>query len=335
MISDQPAVFPKVVWDLATPRRVLRAHLGVAAIRRLHATSRAWDLVLFFGTWAFAGLTTAALIILPFGPLWVVAGLLQQIATMNCLYAVRHDIFFHRGVGGRLGEALAVLCSLPLLNTYAGFLQHEDHHRHVGWDLFEEPMAHLDRRWKRWFCLTTVGAVLMFMGRLRSADAPQPNRGFTPPESFRRRLRRERRIHQLFALVLVAATIRWPEIVGKGFVLPTFLFTGLIVMIRIAFQHSETDRNNPFHLSVYYRPNRLLALLFFNTLGAGHLVHHIYPRIPIYRIGEAVRLMHPVLVEKGVPERGMLEVLWRYFVRGEAYREPWGELPAQARPRRR
>lgn len=323
MISDQPAVPPKVVWDLATPRCIIRAELGAATLHRLHQPSLAWDVALFAGSWAFIALTTAALILLPFGPLWVLAGLLQQIATMNCLYAVRHDLFFHRRLGGRVGEALAVVCSLPLFNTYTAFLQHGDHHHHVGWDLFEEPIAHLDRRWKRWLCLTTVGLVLMFSGRLRSADAPRPNESFTPPGAFLRRLRREQRVHRLFALALVIGAIRWPGIVAKGFVLPTFLFMGVIVMIRIVSQHSETDPRNPFHLSVYYRPNRLLALLFFDTMGVGHLVHHIYPRIPIYNIGEAARLMHPLLIRHGIPERGMFEVLWRYFIRADAYRARW------------
>lgn len=323
LINDQPALFPRVDWDLETPRRAIRAELGVEALRRLHRADRRWDAALFIGVWAAVAVATVELVLLPLGLQWVLWGLLQQLGTINCLYSVRHDLFFHRRAAGWLSEPLGVLYSLPLFTTYTKFLGHADHHRHVGWDLFEEEIAHLDRRWKRWLCLTMVGVALMLSGRLRARDVPRMNASFVPPAWFQRKLRREQHVHRLFALALLVGAIVWPHVVISGFLLPMVLFAPIIVMIRVAFQHAETDPRNPFHLSVYHRSSRLLRILFFNTLGDGHLVHHLYPHIPIYNVGVAAQLMHPVIARHRVPERGFCEVLWCFFIRGAPYREGW------------
>jgi fatty acid desaturase len=334
MTNDQPPVFPRIAWDLKTPRRVIQAELGVETLRRLHQPSRVGDAALLVFTFALIAVSTAGLVLLPFGPLWCVAGLFQQLGTMNCLYSVRHDLFFHRRVAGELSDPLGVLCSFLLFGSFAKFLYHEDHHNLVGWDLVEEPVAHLDRRWKRWLCLTGFGAALLLAGKLRSPDAPRPNESYVAPASFLRRLRREQVLHRLFAAALIVGAILKPGVFAKGLLLPVFLFAPIIVMIRVVFQHAETDPHNPFHVAVYHRPVWLLRVLFFDTIGAGHLVHHLYPHIPIYRVGEAARLMHPVLARHDVPERGLGETLWHYFVRGEPYRVRWGAVARQPEPGR-
>ena len=328
MIGDLPPLPPKAAWDLRIPRRAIRAAVSTQTLRRLHQRRRGWDAALFFGSWvAFAGLW-CLLAILPLGMLWIACGLLQGLVVINHIYAVRHDLFFHRQIlGPRASYALAVMCSLPLLSTYTRFLGHEDHHVYVGWDLFEERLTHLDRRWKRWLCLTPVGLALLLSDRLRPRDAPQPNAEWKPPLWFLRQLEREQRVHLLFRCLVVTGVLLWPAVFLKGFLLPVLLFSPIILSIRIAFQHSEADPGNPFHLGVYYRPSRLTRFMFLNTLGDGHIVHHLFPHIPTYHVGEAAKLFHPMIAPH-VPERGFFAVVWRYLIKAETYRTRWEDQPA-------
>jgi len=191
----------------------------------------------------------------------------------------------------------------------------------------------LDRRWKRWFCLTIVGIVLLMARVLRPQDSPQPNAGFVPPESFVTALKREKRVHLAFILVFLAALFLWPGAVLKGYLLPILLFGPFVLMMRFIFQHGETDPANPFHVAVYYRPSRLVRLLTYSAIGDGHMAHHFFPLIPFYRLGRAADLFHPAVSQHDVPQRSWWGTLYGFFVEGHAMRTRWPEAgPAASGP---
>jgi len=68
----------------------------------------------------------------------------------------------------------------------------------------------------------------------------------------------------------------------------------------------------------------ILCFLFFRDAGDCHLVHHIFPNIPFYKVGKAADLFHPFLLRQGVRERrSLLALLWGYFARVEPHRALW------------
>src|SRR5690606_11655255 len=225
MISDKPAVPPKLVWNLSIPCAEMARTLGKDAIQHLHKADPFLDWGWFAFTWGtFAGLWWA-LARLPFGPAWAALAVLQAFTIFNSFYSVRHDLFLHRKVAGARGSyVLGVLCSLPLVQPYSELTLHMDHHKHVGWDLSEEFVTDLDKRWKRWFCLTIVGFLLLLGRRLRSKDAPRPNAGFTFPDWYVKRLKREKLLHNLFFLALIGSAFFFPMGILKGYFLPIAVF---------------------------------------------------------------------------------------------------------------
>src|SRR5262245_51300057 len=119
--------------DYATARRRILARIGPEAIRRLHRQKPALD-VLAIVTLPLLFITLmVAIARLPLGIVWFVCFVLQGFVIQLLGYAV-HDMFVHRGVGGRrVGYWIGVLFDLPLLIRLTWFgLYHQDHHAHQG-----------------------------------------------------------------------------------------------------------------------------------------------------------------------------------------------------------
>lgn len=324
MISDQPAIPPKIVWNLSIPCGEMARALGREQLQALHRANPFLDWGWFAFTWATFAVLWWALARLPIGPAWAALAALQALTLFNSFYSVRHDLFLHRRVAGNRGSyLLGVLCSLPLVQPYSELTLHMDHHKHVGWDLSEEFATDLDKRWKRWFCLTLVGFLLLLGRRLRSPGAPRPNAGFRFPDWYRRRLKREKLAHNLFFLALFALSFRYPMGILKGYVLPIAVFGPFVLMLRILFQHGETDPANPFHVAHYWRTPVWARLLLYNTLGDAHLAHHLYQQLPFYRAGRAADRFHALLAARNVPARGFLESLRMFFIEGREFRTRW------------
>ena len=84
---------------------------------------------------------------------------------------------------------------------------------------------------------------------------------------------------------------------------------------------TETNPANPLHCATYYRTGPFSRFLFFWDGGDCHLVHHLFARIPFYRMGEATELMRPYLERQGVRERrSFWSLLHGYYVRVEPHR---------------
>jgi fatty acid desaturase len=136
-------------------------------------------------------------------------------------------------------------------------------------------------------------------------------------------LKREKRLQLAFYVLLAAATWAWPWGVFKGYLLPVLVFGPFVLMTRFIFQHAETDPGNAFHAALYLRTGLFSRLLFYNAIGDGHLAHHFFPSIPLYRAGAAADLFHPILLKHGVRQRSLPGVLRAYFFEGREYRTRW------------
>lgn len=314
----------KITWDVKTPAQALSHAVGVEQMRKLHYTPVWVDVLILVTAFLLLGLIGLGLALLNFGWYTIPLIILQGTVIVNLCYAIRHDICMHRQLGGaRMAYFTGALLSLPMLNTYTHFLLHADHHLHVGHDLFEEHIAELDKRWKRWFCLTMPGFIFLFWGKLRSPGEPNPNKNWKRPALFLRAKKIEMSIQRIFIVGMLIATWFWPYALIVGYWIPFTIVVPFLAALKNTLQHSETDIQNPFHVALFYKTNWFLRVFYCYSLGDAHLVHHLFPRIPFYKTGKAARLFHTELIRQGVPERKLGEVLKAYYITGKPYRERW------------
>ena len=315
---------PKVNWDLKTPASIITSTLGTEQIRKLHQSNPIIDALMYLLAWFLFIGSWYLLATMEFGILCLPIAIVQALVVTNFFYTLRHDTFMHRQLGGsRLAYFLGILVSLPMMTSYTRFLRHEDHHVHIGYDLFEEHIAELDKVWKRWFCLTLLGLLFLGAGKLRSKDAPEPNKNWKVPQIVQKAMRREAIFHWIWILGLCVFGFFWPYQVLVGYVIPYFLFMPIIFSIKYACQHSETDINNPFHTAAFFKSNWILNIIYFNSIGEMHLIHHIFPRISTWKLGKASRLMRPIILQHKVPKRSFFQIIKGYYFTGKPYRKVW------------
>jgi fatty acid desaturase len=316
-------------YDFSQARKELVQTFGQDAIVALHKPAPWLDWLWLAAHWAtFLSLVWLLGTLPALGPWWILCLVAQGFVIMAFGY-VLHDFFVHRFVGGKafsywmglLTGFVAYLIRTPYAET------HYDHHLHTGTDPDEAYKDDLDRRWKRFLFLTPVGYVLAFERNLRSERAgrfPAPDRAFRLEKPERRRASLERRLLLLFWTALLALAWFWPRFALFGYILPIALVMPVVNAVRTVLEHAETNPQNLFHCATFYRTGPLTRPLFFWDGGDCHLVHHIFPNIPFYRMGRAVDLFRPFLIERGVRERrSLLSLLHGYFIRNEPHRALW------------
>lgn len=314
----------KVTWDLSSAAKIIAGEIGAEKLRELHKINRLTEIVfcilpwiLFISIWYFISTLQWDW----YTPILCFA---QAIVIINFFYAVRHDAFMHRQAGGsKIAYILGIFYSIPMGNTYTDFLRHEDHHVHVGYDLFEEHISELDTRWKRWLCLTMIGYVLLFMGKLKSPGTTYPNKDWKQPEVVKRMRKTEALIILFWYVILIGFAVYFPYAILVGYFVPLIIISPILLSLKNACQHSETDTQNVLHLSVFMRSNLFLRIIYFNSLGTEHLVHHIFPRIPFWKTHRASKLIDPVLVKHNIARRSFTEVVYNYFIKVAPYRKKW------------
>lgn len=316
-------------YDFTQAKKELVDAFGKEAIVALHEPSPLLDWLTLVIHWSvFFGLVWLLGTLPPLSALWILCLVAQGFVVMAFGY-VLHDFFVHRFVGGKrfsywmglLTGFVAYLLRTPYAET------HYDHHLHTGTDPDEAYKDDLDRRWKRLLFLTPVGYVLAFERNLRSKRAgvfPAPEGAFRLHGAERKQASVERRLLLLFWIALIVLAVFWPRFVLLGYIVPIALVMPVANAIRTVLEHAETNPRNLFHCATFYRTGALTRLLFFWDGGDCHLVHHIFPNIPFYRMGQAVDLFRPFLVARGVRERrSLLELLRGYFLRNEPHRALW------------
>jgi fatty acid desaturase len=316
-------------YDFARARRELVEAFGRDRILALHRPVPVVDWLAVVLHWAlFLGLVRLLGTLEPLGPAWAACFVAQGFVIMAFGYAL-HDLYVHRHLGGRrfaywaglVTGVVAYLLRTPYAET------HYDHHVHTGTDPDEAYKDDLDRRWKRLLFLTPVGYLLAFHRQLvseRAARFPAPEGTFRLDAEARRKAWTERKfLLSCWAALLVLAAF-WPRHVLFGYVLPLLVVLPVINAVRTVLEHAETNPENLFHCATFYRTGPLTRLLFYWDGGDCHLVHHIFPNIPFYRMGKAVDLFRPYLVARGVRERRSLPaLLYGFFVRNEPHRALW------------
>lgn len=319
--------------DLAAARRLASKELGPERVRALHRANPWLDALTMV---ALPSLTVGTLIAMAhlrfFGPAWIAAFLFQGL-VFTWYLEVAHDLFMHRRVGGRtFAPVLGFLYFLPLLFSNTWFVMfHGRHHKFVGSELDAEYYKQdIDTPWKRALFCTFLGVKLAVSRKLRPKGAPMREHDlpFTPAQ--RKRLNLEKLLIRLFIAGQIAACILWRPFLW-GYVLPFVIVSPVISAVRVMLEHGEANPDNLFHSGTYYRSGPIARLVFFWDLGDTHLVHHIFPAIPFYRLKPAADLLRPFLLKQGVIERrSMWQLLIGYFVEGQPHRGQWSDsVPAK------
>jgi len=312
---------------LSEIQREMRSFLGEATYRELHRENLLLDVLAvalplssFFAIIAVIGRPGVS------GP-WKVGLVLLQGWLMTIMGLVNHDVFVHRRRwGGLMGWFLsALLFGVLTIRTTAYGVVHLRHHGKVGTD--DDPEVYkqdVDTVAKRWLFATILGFKLGTSGKWSKSGAAYMR--FRPPSrEIRWRLKAEV-VLVLVMLALFAAYayfVSWQAVV-LGYLAPMFLVVPLLNSIRIIIEHADIEPENPYSLATNYRTGWFTQALFLADSGDCHLVHHLYPRVPYYRVRAALRAMQPFFKQKKLAQRTSYpKLLGGWFVKGYAHRTAW------------
>lgn len=313
--------------DMGKIQSEIRTHVGADAIQRLHAESVPLDLLVTFVPFAglVAGFWAVGLPDLPWLARIGISLAIAWLLTLNGLVA--HDLCVHRlRWGRRLSWVQSALAFGLITSSGTGYARtHIKHHARVGTPEDTEAYKQdLNTVWRRLAFCTLVGMKLVRSGRWAS-----PRRKGYYDEDARspadaQRIRLESALTKSILLAMAVYAVFDPMRVFMGYVVPLAVFAPVLNSLRIIIEHAEADPGNPYAFGTNYRTGFVSRLLFLADSGDCHLVHHVFPRIPCYRMPAAVRAFRPFFASKGVTERRSFAALLKgWFVSGYAHRSSW------------
>lgn len=182
----------------------------------------------------------------------------------------------------------------------------------------------MNTRWRRVLFCTIVGFKRATDGVWTTPRRPPYLAVRSTNPQLHRRVAVENRLKTLIMLLALVGVWWWPRAVFFGYLVPSFVMIPALNTIRILIEHADLNPDNPYHIATFYRTSWLTRFIYLWDSGDCHLVHHIYPTVPYYRIGKALKLMRPFLLERGVVERRAYGALiWGWFVKNYPHRSLW------------
>ncbi|MDW3217302.1 MAG: fatty acid desaturase [Acidimicrobiales bacterium] len=315
---------PETDATRASSTRQINQVLGPAVVRSLHKQNVFIDAGVGVGLLALVVALAVGLGTVPIGLLWF-GMLIAQGFLLQILAFFAHDVFVHRAVGGRRFARMAgSVFATPATVVFSEYRHlHFAHHRHVnGPGDSEEYKRDFDRRWVKWALLTPVGTQLSWFGVFRRGDRKRWEPDYTVEEA--RMVKQETRALIAVFAGLVGLAFLSPGIVLRGYFLPLLVVAPIASSLRVILEHADVDVRTPLASSTFYRTGPISGPLFLWGAGDCHLVHHLYPAIPFYRMRRAVRLIEPVLIDAGVRQhRSFAKLLYGWFIRNEAHGTSW------------
>lgn len=312
--------------SIALLQRHFHEVLGRDRVLALHRELRWLDtLALVAGPTLFVGLA----IVLgrrPPDALWALLFVLQGFVLMQ--FGLMCHEWRHRGFPeGRFGRFVHFLLLMPLYRSATHYMfWHAIHHTHLGGRGDSEHFKRfIDTPGRRWLYATIAGILLP---RLVLPSRPQamrgPRRDYDPATAAA--IGREKKGLVVFTACWLLLAAFYPREVLLGYVLPLVLVTPFASTVRTVIEHSSFDPDNPFAIGCHYRTTPLTRWLFFWNSGDCHLVHHVFPRMPFYRMPQALRWMRPEFLRHGVAdERSLPRLVAEWFGARRPYLSPRGE----------
>ncbi|MCH9639895.1 MAG: fatty acid desaturase [Betaproteobacteria bacterium] len=240
---------------------------------------------------------------------------------------INHDLFVHRRPFGSTGSWIgSIFLTTPLGLSSSGYAQtHLAHHMHIGTRKDTEVYKQdLDTSLKRLFFCTFIGFKLATNGLWAREKRPRYFEVRVSNKVLRRRSNIESVIRAIFFIGVGIGCFLIPKLFLVGYVLPAIIMVPIWNSLRIIIEHGEVNPDNPWHNSTYYRTGFITRPIFLWDSGDCHLIHHLFPAIPFYRISRAIELIDPILQKNGVISRhSYIELLKGWFIDCYEHRSLW------------
>jgi fatty acid desaturase len=254
-------------------------------------------------------------------PLWWLCLFLQGDLILILAY-LNHDLFVHRKLlRPKLRWVVSSVLVWPSQLRAAAYEEkHLLHHRALGTEADSEFYKHSINTRLRRFLYATVAMVfyraIFLRGQTASLSVERPN----AERKNKPRARFERVTWwAILAFAFGAALVDY-RLVLYGYLLPYALVTPFLNSIRIILEHFDLEPGNPLWNGTFYKTGLLTRVMFCWDAGDCHLVHHYYANIPFYRMGQALRLIRPILIRQGVYEhRSLTRLVRQWFADARAH----------------
>ncbi len=259
---------------------------------------------------------------------WLLALSVLQGTFIVQMAIMSHDLFEHRQAWkGWRQDWLSAFLFLPATTpSTVHRIGHLRHHAKIGTlEDTEASLANVNTVWRRLLFCTAIGYLTARSGKWGQV-------GIGGYEAFlgaskRDRQLKKRELYLLLAWLLLNIgllfTPYWKSAVF-GFFLPVAVVAPTLTNIRVVLEHGNLDPNNPWSLATNYRSGWFVKMLYLVNAADCHLVHHIFPRVPWYKMSALVKQVEPILAAHGVPvSTSLWQLLYDWFVNNRAHRSDW------------
>lgn len=317
---------------LTEVRAELLRRIGREQMDLLHEEDRRLDLL---AALVLVGLFIGGFVLVHHYPVWWI-GLpvaVMQGLLITLLGLLNHDLFVHRGFGGKRGSLIwGSLLMAPAALSFSQYRRaHLRHHLHV--QSAEDPERYksfIASRGRRLLFCTMVGLQLALKGAWTLPREPY----FAVDETVPKGLRiYEKVVHGLFLIGMLVLAYHSLPVFVYGWLLPVLVVTPTLNAIRILIEHAHIQSLGGLSLATYYRTGPISRVMFFWDSGDCHVVHHIYANIPFYRMNRALEIFCPIFEEWGLkPIRSFGWLLSSWFIDVKPHGQDWLAPSEQAAP---
>ncbi|MGB7180696.1 MAG: fatty acid desaturase [Burkholderiaceae bacterium] len=304
-------------------RKELLDSYGPEETARLH---RAIPILDFFALIGLPGLFIANFFVLAHVESWLIAIAIAAVQglLMTLMGLLNHDLFVHRvWLGPTLARTIGTFLVAPVQIPFSEYRRvHLKHHRYVGSDADPERYKlSIDSRLRRLVFCTFVGLKLAMGGRWTTSYMGTEKADRTKWYWF------EFAINRLVLLGMLWLAIHSPWLGLFGYFVPLLIVAPLLNSFRIIIEHAHRQTGEKCGIATYYKTGFLSRAIFLWDSGDCHVLHHLFPAIPFYRISRGLRLAQPVLRSWGfVSIDSYSELLRGWFLRAYPHGTDWRKL---------
>ncbi len=300
----------------------LRAAVSREDLKRLHQRSGARHLAVAARQFGLYATCWWALLTFDDWWIWLPVAAFQGAVILSfiiLLHDVVHETVFARRRPG-VQRALGLLYAVPCAISASQFTRwHLDHHKELGSADRDPKRANLSPKVNSRFVklLYMTPALIVIYGRAANTAMREY------PATLARTIMIERFVTILAHLAVVAWlwTSLGAEIAIRAHLLPALVFFPIAFTINRLGQHYWIDASDPAKWGTRVDGDPLIGFVFLNSHL--HLEHHYFPGVPLYRLPQLNRLLHPFWDTINHPSRTYRELLFQWFVRNKEAHTDW------------